>query len=129
MTFNHHIKNKRDVIDQLLTICSKIIDDNIFQNNTNRSTLQQFRHARKALIGTRIESFHTRQVFLDHLQCSCIDSGEVTQAHVINQIQKSEKRKQCWRTFKLLRKGPQTTGGISRVLVPNVISHSTTKHI
>jgi hypothetical protein len=96
------IKNKRDVSNQLLTICSKISDDNIFQNNTSRNILQQYRHARKTLIDTRTESFQTQQVFLNHLQCHHTDSGQATQAHIINQIQKSERRKQCWRTFNLL---------------------------
>jgi hypothetical protein len=72
------LKNKRNVSDQLLTICLKISDNDIFQNNTSSSILQQFRHGRKTLIDTRIESFQTRQVFLDHLQCSRIDSGQVT---------------------------------------------------
>jgi hypothetical protein len=43
-------------------------------------------------------------------------------------MQKSERRKFCWNTFKPLQKGPQTTGGLAHILVPADNSNSK-KHI
>jgi hypothetical protein len=89
------------------------------QANPNRYAQKQLQHARKGLIEECINAYNNRQVFLDHLQEKRIESGDTARAHIINQIEKSEKCKQCWRTLKLLRQGPQSSGGISHVLIPS----------
>jgi hypothetical protein len=89
----------------------------IYQGSPSRTATKQLQHARKALIDARNNSYQNRQYFLDHIQCKKIDAGQTTQASVINQIQQAERRKFCWNTFKLLRKGPQTSGGLTHILI------------
>jgi hypothetical protein len=111
-------KNKKNIMDQLKTLSEQIGESDEFQEDTTRSALKQLRHARKALLDSRLNSYQNRQVFLEHLQNQRIENGQATKAHIFHQIQKKERKKQCRRTFILLRNGPQTSGGISHVLVP-----------
>jgi hypothetical protein len=102
------IKNKKNVSNQLKSLLDQMGNNNPHQGASDRSPIKQVRHARKALLEARNQSFQNQQVILDHLQYQRIESGKATEANLIYQIQKAEKRKQCWKTFKLLRNGPQT---------------------
>jgi hypothetical protein len=113
------IKNKKNVSNQLKLIQDQLGDNDPYQGVSEITPIKKLRHARKTLLDAQTQSFNTRQVFLDHLQYQRIKSGRTTEANLICQIQKAGRRKQCWRTFKLLRNGPQTSGGISHVLIPD----------
>jgi hypothetical protein len=104
---------------------NQLTDYDVYQNSPNRSEAKQLQHSRQKIIDARNNSYQHRQHFLDHKQEQSIESGQTTQAKLIRQIQQSERRKYCWNTFKLLRKGPQSTGGITRILVPNDLTNTT----
>jgi hypothetical protein len=114
------LKNRRDVSSQLQKLKESNPTIDMHQANPNRSAQKQLQHARKDLIEARTKSFNNRQVFLDHLQEKRLESGDTGRAHIINQIKKSEKRKQTPRTSKLLRQEPKLSGGISHVLIPTI---------
>jgi hypothetical protein len=121
-------KTNKSVTVQLQQILDQVTEYNVYQSSPDRSEAKQLQHARKSLINARNNSYKNRQQFLDHKQAQNIESGHTTQANVIRQIQQAERRKYCWNMFKLLRKGPQTSGGITHILVqndPNDISKHT----
>jgi hypothetical protein len=91
------------------------------QGTPDRHFIKQLQHARKNLINCRSQSFKHRQVFLNHLQSQRIENGDSNEANIIRQIQTAERKQNCWRLCKLLRKRPQTSGGISHVLVPSQV--------
>jgi hypothetical protein len=112
---------------QLQQILDQMSEYDVFQSSPLRSEAKQLQHARKLLIDARNNSYKNRQHFLDHKQSQNIESGQTSQANVIRQIQQAEQRKYCWNTFKLLRKGPQSSGGLTHILVPNN-PNDNTKH-
>jgi hypothetical protein len=79
-------KNNINVDVQLDEILSTTPLNTILQDNPNRHFIKQLQHARKSLIDVRTNSYHHRQVFLNHLQSHRIESGHVNEAHIIRQI-------------------------------------------
>jgi hypothetical protein len=122
------IKSNKPVSVQLQQIKDQISSYDIYQGAPTRTVIKQLQHARKALIDACNNSYQNQQHFLDHIQWKKIDAGQTTQAAVIKQIQQAERRKYCWNTFMLLRKGPQMSGGLTHILVPEDNSNPT-KHI
>jgi hypothetical protein len=76
-------------------------------------------------IDVQTQSYQHRQVYLNHLQSQRIDDGNINEAHTVKKIQAAERRKNCWRVFKLLCNVPQKSGGISHVLIPSTTDPST----
>jgi hypothetical protein len=116
--------NNINVDKQLQAILKQIPLSTIHQSNPSRHYIKQLQHARKSLIDVRTQSYQHRQTYLNHLQSQRIEEGNINEAQTIRHIQSAERRQNCWRTFKLLRKGPQTSGGISHVLIPSATNPS-----
>jgi hypothetical protein len=111
-------KNNINVTVQLQTILDNITEQHIFQGNPLRNTVQQLRLARKHLINCRIRAKELREEYLDILHEQLVEEGNMTKAEAVRQMINTEKQSQCWRTFKLLRSGTSSTGGVSHVLIP-----------
>jgi hypothetical protein len=122
------LKSNKPVSVQLQQIRDQIKSYDIYQGKPDRPVLKQLQHARKALIDARNNSYQNRQHFLDHIQCQKIDTRQTTQAAVIKKIQLADQRFFCWNTFKLLRKGPQKSGVLTHILIPEN-NYNSTKHI
>jgi hypothetical protein len=117
----HGIKNNIDVSEPLQKLLHLIPNDDVYQGNRNRPITKQLNHARKHLINARLRADELREEYLEISQEIAINEGKMTKAEAIRKIANKERQARCWRTFKLLRHGKQAQGGITHVLVPEII--------
>jgi hypothetical protein len=107
---NINIRNKLQEIEQQIPI-------NVLHHNL-RSTnpIVQLRHARRNLINSRLQSDDLRENHHTILHDRLISEEKLSKAKAIQQQKNKERRRRCWRTFRILKTGPRATGGITHVL-------------
>jgi hypothetical protein len=74
------------------------------------------KHARRSPINSRIQSEDLRDKHHTILHDQLIAEGKITEAQAIQQRKNKERRRRCWRTLPIIRKGSRATGGITHVL-------------
>jgi hypothetical protein len=124
-------KNNINVEQQLQQIITTLPEEEILQFNNSRTITHQLQLSRKHLINCRLNAQELRDKFIDVLQDKLIESGNTTKAEVLRKLANKERQLSCWRTFKVLRKGNKSSGGISHILIktPTQNTHTTTGHI
>jgi hypothetical protein len=122
LTTIHGIQNKIDISAQLRALQDQLQPNEMYQGNHNRPILKQLKHARKQLINARLRADELREEYLELLQEIAINEGNMTKADAVRQLANKERQIRCWRTFKLLRQGKHTQGGLTHVLVPETVN-------
>jgi hypothetical protein len=129
LTTFHSKRNNINVDNQLSKIQDQLPPHQVHQGNPKRPILKQLKLARKHLINARLRADELREEYLELLQEIAINEGNMTRAEAVRQLANKERQVRCWRTFKLLRQGKNTQGGITHILVPTVIDGQETLHI
>jgi hypothetical protein len=119
ITAYHGIRNNIDTSEQLRTLSSQLSDDSVFQNNKSRPIIKQLKLARKTLINCRLKSQELREEYLELQQELAIEQGNLTKSEAVRQLANRERQARCWRTFKILRQGRSSQGGLTHILISN----------
>jgi hypothetical protein len=109
--------NKIDITKTLQQIENSISKDALHQGLQTTKPITQLRHVRRTLINSRFQAQELRDSHLDLRQEELINEGKLDKAHAVRQKQNKERRRRCWKTFKTLRKGNTSTGGLTHVLL------------
>jgi hypothetical protein len=120
------LRNNINIKQKVKELEEKIPKDAIKQNLSTTNPIIQMRHARRNLINSRLQADELRDKHHTILHAKLIDERKITEAHAIQQRQNKERRRRCWRTLQILRKGSRSSGGITHVLKrspinPNII--------
>jgi hypothetical protein len=120
------IKHRRNVSHQLHNISQQLSLTTLQQGDSTRSSLAQFRLARKTLIDTQQTSYSKRQDNLHILHETLVNEGKLKKSKALQLRIARERQRQCWASLRTLTKGNKTAGGISHVLIQTTIPSSTT---
>jgi hypothetical protein len=91
-------------------------EHSVRQQLTTTNPVKQMRHARRNLIKSRLQSNELRDTHHTILHDKLISEGKLSKARAVLQQRNKERRRRCWRTFKILKTGGRTAGGITHVL-------------
>jgi hypothetical protein len=118
--------NNINATGQLKAIADHLPNNAIYQDNMHRHPKKQFKHARRHLINCRLQADELRSKQHDVQQEHLIEQGRMTKAAAIRQRVNREKQRTCWNLFRTLRKGNNSTGGLTHILIPDKDKEPTT---
>jgi hypothetical protein len=112
----YSLRNNINSTQILNEIENKLPEHAVYQQLTTTNPVKQMRHARRNLINSRLQSDDLRDSHHTILHDKLINEGKISKAQAVQQQRNKERRRRCWRTFKILKSGSRSTGGITHVL-------------
>jgi hypothetical protein len=129
----HGIRSNIETNLQLKEIEQQLPDQAVYQHLTTTNPIKQIRHARCNLINSRLQSEDLRDSRHTIIHDRLINEGKLSKAAAVLQQRNKERRRRCWRTFKILKTGGRSTSGLTHVLKrsttnPEVIERIQAQH-
>jgi hypothetical protein len=112
----HGRRNNININNKLREIEQQLPEHSVQQQLKTTNPVKQMRHARRNLINSRLQSEELRDTHHTILHDKLISEGKLSKARAVLQQRNKERRRRCWRTFKTLKTGGRTAGGITHVL-------------